>query len=226
MSEYQLSLNARTIVGKKLAGLRAEDQIPSVVYGGQNNPINTQSAYNETEKVLHAAGYHSPVDLIIDGKKQMAIIKNVDLDPRSRKILNVEFQAVSEDEVVTATTPIMIVGFEGSPASKLHYTLLQVMEEIEIKAKPSELPASISADASQLKELDDRLTISDLDLPQGVELADKEIDSEQIVASIYDPAAEAAAREAEDAKAAEESVDAADVPSDNGSKPSEEEAAE
>ena len=226
MSEYQLSLNARTIVGKKLAGLRAEDQIPSVVYGGQNNPINTQSAYNETEKVLHAAGYHSPVDLIIDGKKQMAIIKNVDLDPRSRKILNVEFQAVSEDEVVTATTPIMIVGFEGSPASKLRYTLLQVMEEIEIKAKPSELPASISADASQLKELDDRLTISDLDLPQGVELADKEIDSEQIVASIYDPAAEAAAREAEDAKAAEESVDAADVPSDNGSKPSEEEVAE
>lgn len=218
MSEYQLNLAARTVVGKKLAALRAQDQIPSVVYGGQNEPIMTQSVYNETEKILRAAGYHSPVDLTIDGKKQMAIVKNVDLDPRSRKIVNVEFQAISADEVVTATTPIVLVGFDGSPASKLHYTLLQVMEEIEIKAKPSELPSEVTADASKLEKLDDKLTVSNLDLPKGVELADKELDSEQVIANLYDPAAEAAAREAEDA---EETVDAADVPSDNGSKPGE-----
>lgn len=221
MSEYQLNLAARTVVGKKLAALRAQDQIPSVVYGGQNEPIMTQSVYNETEKILRAAGYHSPVDLTIDGKKQMAIVKNVDLDPRSRKIVNVEFQAISADEVVTATTPIVLVGFDGSPASKLHYTLLQVMEEIEIKAKPSELPSEVTANASKLEKLDDKLTVSNLDLPKGVELADKELDSEQVIANLYDPAAEAAAREAEDAKAAEETVDAADVPSDNGSKPGE-----
>ena len=41
---------------------------------------------------------------------------------------------------------------------------------------------------------------------------------EQVVASLYDPAAEAAVREAEDEKPG---VDAADVPSDNGSKPEE-----
>lgn len=224
MSEYQLNLAARTVAGKKLATLRAQDQIPSVVYGGQKDPIMTQSAYNETEKVLRGAGYHSPVDLTIDGQKQMAIIKHVDVDPRSRKIVNVEFQAVSADEVVTATAPIVLAGFDGSPASKLHYTLLQVMEEIEIKAKPSELPSELTIDASQLATLEDKLTIADLVLPQGVELADKELESDQIVASLYDPAAEAAAREAEDAAAAEAGeTAAADVPSDNGSKPGTEE---
>ena len=71
--------------------------------------------------------------------------------------------------------------------------------------------------------VDDKITIADIKLPKGVELADKELDSEQVIASLYDPAAEAAAREAEEKAAAEaEPVEAADVPSDNGEKPTEE----
>ena len=100
--------------------------------------------------------------------------------------------------------------------------MLQVMEEIEVKAKPADLPEKITADASKFATLDDKLTVADLELPKGVELADKELSSEQVIASIYDPAAEAAAREAEEAAAAEANTDAADVPSDNGSKPEEE----
>ena len=85
----------------------------------------------------------------------------------------------------------------------------------------------MTVDASGLKEIDDKITISDIKLPAGVELADKEMDPEQVVASLYDPAAEAAAREAEEKAAAEaEEVSAADVPSDNGSKPEEEQSAE
>ena len=95
------------------------------------------------------------------------------------------------------------------------------MEEIDVKAKPADLPEKIVVDASKFATLDDKLTIADLELPKGVELADKELAKDQVVASIYDPAAEAAAREAEEAAAAEANTDAADVPSDNGSKPEE-----
>ena len=217
MSENKLTLKKRTVAGKKLASLRDQDLVPSVVYGGQNEPILTQSVYNETEKVLKSAGYHSPVDLDIDGKKQMAIIKNVDLNPRNRKIVNVEFQAVSADEVVEATTPIVIVNYDTSEASKLHLDLLQVMEEVEVKAKPADLPKEITADGSKLEKVDDKLTVADLELPKGVELADKELDPAQPIANVYDAAAEAAPQEEKD-KAAE-TVDAADVPADNGSKP-------
>ena len=99
------------------------------------------------------------------------------------------------------------------------------MEEIDVKAKPADLPKELVIDATELKEVDDKLVIADIKLPSGVEFADKELDMNQVVASLYDPAAEAAAREAEEKAAAEaEPVDAADVPSDNGEKP--EEAAE
>lgn len=221
MSENKLSLNARTVSGKKVAGLRAEGLIPSVIYG-EGEPILAQSTYNETEKVLLAAGYHSTIDVDIDGKKKLVIVKDVNLDPVSRRIVNVEFQAVSADRAIEATTPIKIENFETSDASKAHFTVLQVMEEIDVKAKPSDLPKELVIDASNMATLEDKLTIADIVLPKGVEFADKELSGEQPVAILTDPAAEAAAREAEDAAAKEAGeTDAADVPSDNGSKPEE-----
>ncbi len=218
MSDIKLTLVKRTATGKELSALRATGMIPSVVYGGEVEPALTQSAYNDTEKVLRAAGYHSTIDLTINDKTQMALVKNVDINPVSRRIINIEFQAVSADKPVEAITPIVLTGFGGSEANKLHLVLSQVMEEIEVKAKPADLPKEITADASALADVEGRILVKDLILPNGVELADKELDPEQVVANVYDPAAEAAAREAE---SAEESVDAADVPSDNGAKPEE-----
>ncbi len=193
----QLSLDKREATGKQLKALRAAGQIPSVVYGGEM-PIMTTSAYNETDKVLHEVGYHSPVELSIAGQVQLAIVKNVDIDPVSRRVLNVEFQAISADEVVEATTPIRIVDFEASDAAKKHYVILQVMEEVEIKARPSDLPEEIIVVGSKLAELDDRLTLADLQMPANVAIADKELENTTVIANVYDPAAEAAAREAED----------------------------
>lgn len=218
MSEYKLTLEKREITGKKLKALRAEGKIPSVVYGGKT-PILGASEYVATEKVLEKAGYHSPIDLDIAGKKQLAIVKSIQSDAVSRKIINVEFQAISANEEVTATTPIVIVNFEGSEASKTyHFSMTHAITEIEVKAKPADLPSEIEIDASKLASVEDKLVIADIVLPKGVEFADKELDKEQVVASLFDPAAEAAAREAE---AEAEPMDAADVPADNGSKPEE-----
>ena len=113
----QLSLTSRSIQGKKLKALRAAGQIPSVIYGDET-PLLAASDYNATEKVLLAAGYHSPIELMLDGQPHLAIVKNISLDPVSRRIMNVEFQAVSADEVVEATTPIRIDGFDQSDSGK------------------------------------------------------------------------------------------------------------
>ena len=197
MAEYKLTLKKRELVGKKTKALRKEGLIPSVVYGGKE-PVLLASEYVATDKVLAGAGYHSPIDLDMDGKQQLAIVKDIHIDPVSRKIVNVEFQAITANQAVEATTPIVIINFEASDASKIyHFAMTQSIEEIDIKAKPADLPKSLEIDATNLKELDDKITLADLKLPKGVELADKELDSEQVIASLYDPAAEAAAREAE-----------------------------
>lgn len=219
MSEYKLSLEKRELTGKKAKLLRAKGLIPSVIYGDKE-PIMASSEYVATMKVLEKAGYHSPIDLELDGKKKLAIVKDIHFDAVSRKIINVEFQAISAKEVVEATTPIVIVNFGESDASKLyHFMYNQAIAEIDVKAKPADLPKELELDASKLVSVDEKLAIKDLVLPKGVEIADKELDPEQVVISLYDPAAEAAAREAE--AETETTVEAADVPSDNGSKPEE-----
>ena len=203
MAEYKLELKKREIVGKKTNLLRKEGLIPSVVYGGKE-PILGSSEYVATEKVLEKAGYHSPIDLTIDGKKKMAIVKDVHIDPVSRKIVNIEFQSIKANEVVEATTPITIVNFEASEASKtFHFALNQTMEEIDVKAKPADLPSELTIDATLMKEIEDKITIADIKLPEGVEFADKEIDMQQVIATLFDPAAEAEKREAEEAAAVE-----------------------
>ena len=220
MSEEKLALAKREVSGKKVKSLREQGLIPSVVFGGKE-PIMTQSVYNETEKAVRIAGYHSPIDLTIDGKKQMALVKNVAMDPVKRTILNIEFQAISANEVVEATTPIKIVGFESSDANKAHLVLSQVLEEIDVKAKPADLPEAIEIDASKLATIEDGLTVADIVLPAGVTFADKEIDMDLTIANVYDPAAEAAEREAQaeadkaadEAKAAEEAA-AAEAPAE------------
>ncbi len=225
MAEYKLALKKREITGKKLKSLRAEGLIPSVGYGGKE-PVLLSSEYVATEKVLMGAGYHSPIDLDMAGKKQLAIVKDVHIDPVSRKIVNIEFQAISAKEVVEATTPVVIVGFEESEASKIyHFAMTQSIEELDVKAKPADLPKELEIDASKMKEVDDKLTIADIKLPEGVVFSDKELDPEQVVASLYDPAAEAEKREAED-KVAAEVAEAGEETEATGEEPKAEESTE
>ena len=208
MSEYKLTLKEREITGKKVKSLRADGLIPSVVYGGKEQLL-LASEYVPTEKVLLEAGYHSPIDLMVDGKKHLAIVKDVHIDPVSRRIVNVEFQAISAREAVVATTPIVIVGFDESEASKTyHFALNQSIDEIDVKAKPADLPKELEINASSMESIDDKLKLSNIKLPENVEFAEKELDMEQVIASLYDPAAEAEKREAEEAAEAAAATEA------------------
>ena len=217
MSEISLNLTKRELTGKKAKSLREKGIVPSVVFGGKE-PILTQSEYVETDKAVRAVGYHSPLDLVIDGKKQMAMVKTVAMDPVKHTFINIEFQSIKANAVVEATAPIVVVNYESSDASKAHLEILHVLEEVEVKAKPADLPEAIEVDASKLAAAGDRLIVADIVLPKGVEFADKEIDTEAVIANVYDPATEAAERDAkaesdkaaEDARAAEAEAEAAE----------------
>lgn len=206
MSEYSLKLEKREVTGKKAQALRVKGFIPSVIYGGKQ-PLLAASEYVATDKVVRAASYHSPITLNYDGKNKLAMLKTVHVDPVSHKIMNLEFAEISAREAVEADTPIVVEGFAESEASKVaRLAFTQVLDEIAIKAKPADLPKELVVNAAGLTSLEDKLQVKDIVLPAGVEFANKEIDLEQAIIALYDPAAEAAAREAEEAAAAEEAA--------------------
>ncbi len=196
VSYTSLKLDERTVEGKKLAKLRSSGYIPSVVYGGKNQPIMAQSKQIETVKVVRSVGRHTPVSLSIDGKKRLAIIKSIDIDPVKHVIRHVAFHLIKQSDVITTEVPVILTGLGESAAEKAGLVILQAIEDMEIKAKPADLPESIEIPVAGLATTDDKITVGDIKLPEGVEFADNEQDTELVIANVYEPSALAAANEA------------------------------
>lgn len=217
MSNISLTLGIRTVTGKKVASLRKLGIVPSVVYGGTAVPISTQSLIVETTKVAHTAGKHSPVDITIDGKKKLAIIKSIDIDPIRHEVRHIAFHTIKQNEKIVTEVPIILIGLGESVAEKAGLIVLQAIEHVEVRAIPANLPESIELSIVDLATDDDKLTIANITLPEGVEFADHEQDMDLVIANVY----ETAALEAANDKAAgdAEPEEAADVEADNGDAP-------
>ncbi|PKL31320.1 50S ribosomal protein L25 [Candidatus Saccharibacteria bacterium HGW-Saccharibacteria-1] len=211
MNDLLLELQERDVDGKKVAQLRKENLIPSIVYGGQSVPIMTQSPIVETTKLAKAAGKHTPINIVIGGKKKLAIIKTIDVDPIKHSIRHLAFHTIKQSDVITAEVPIVLIGEGDSIAEKAGLVVLQAIEQIEVKAKPADLPESIELSIINLATDDDKLTVADIKLPKGVEFADVDQDMELAIASVYEPSALQAANDSAggDEDAAVEDVEVA-----------------
>lgn len=210
--DISLKLSERTAMRKKVNKLRAEGMVPSVVYGGHSDPVHTQSPLVETTKVVHKAGKHSPVHLEIEGKKKLAIIKTIDVDPVKHRVRHVAFHTIKQNEAIVTEVPIHLVGMGESPAERAGLVVLQAIEHVEIKAKPADLPEALEVSLESLESTEDKLLLSDVKLPEGVVFADHDLNLELVVANVYEPSAlqaqnEAAAGDAEGPISEEESAE-------------------
>lgn len=212
MNEISLKLDPRTVSGKKVRRLRQDGFVPSVVYGGHADPLATQSQLVETTKVVQAAGRHTPVHLTIDGKKKLAIIKTIDIDPVKRRVRHVAFHTIKQNEKIVTEVPIVLTGEGESAAEKAGLVVLQAIEQVGIRALPANLPEALEVSIVNLASTDDKLLLSDIVLPTGVEYADIDQDLELVVANVYEPSALQAANEAAGGGAEDETA----VEADNG----------
>ena len=224
-----LNLALRTLHGKKARQLRSEGIVPAIVYGPGVEPISTQAEYNVIEKVWRHAGKHTPVHLTIDGKKKLAMIKDVDLDPVKRRLRHVSFHAVNIKDKIVAEVPIHLTGEGESPAERAGLVVLQSLERLEVRALPMDLPEALEVSLASMVEAGDRLTVGDITLPENVEFvehktghedADDEDEHEhsftdQVIATVYEPSALQAANESAGGDAEDES----EVESENGEAP-------
>lgn len=213
--KINLKLDVREYQGKKVARLRNAGIVPGVVYGHGFEPILVQAEYGVLDKVVREAGKHTPVNVTIDGKKKITLIKDIDRAPVKARIRHVSFHAVKANEVVHAEVPIHLVGEGESAAEKGGLIVLQAIEAIEIKAKPADLPEALEVSIIDLATDEDKITLADITLPEGVEYADVEQDLDLVVANVYEPAALEAANEAAAGDA--ELEDVADVEAEHGS---------
>lgn len=223
--KLQLTLEERTLHGKKVAKLRKDGLVPAVVYGPGIEPISLQVEDGVMKKLYRQAGTYTPVNLTVGTKKMITMIKDVDHDPVKGTIRHVSFHAVNAKEPVTAEVPIHLIGEGESEAERNGLIVLQALDKIEVRALPMDLPEAIEVSIVDLKEAGEKVTLANATLPEGVEFVehddhhgqhDEEEEKPQIsdlmVASVWEPAALQAANEA----AAGDAEDVSEVESENG----------
>lgn len=179
-----LDLKGRAVLRKRLAGLRGEGLVPAVVHNHGKQSFHVAGEYVSISKTVQQAGKHHPVNLTIDGKPQLALIKQIDFEPTKNRIRHVVFQAVKQNEAVEAEVPVVFKTDAEIPAEKLSLLVLKQLDHVQVKALPKDLPNELVVDPSVLTEVGDSLSVADIIAVNNVEIL---TDQEQQIAIVEMP---------------------------------------
>ncbi len=182
MEKIELQAQKREAIGKALNSLRKDGFLPSVIYGHNFEAVPIQIKYIDFEKVFKKAGESTLVNLKIGGKDESTIIKDVQKDPVSDKIIHADFYKVSLTEKIKANVPVVFVG--ESEAVKDGGILVKTVNELEVEALPQDLPHEFQIDISSLKKIGDHILIRDIAVSGRVKI---EANPEDMVALIQEP---------------------------------------
>ncbi len=172
-----LSAARRVEEGNALDALRAKGVMPAVVYGPKQESIAIAVPQRDFEKVFKKAGESTVVNLAVDGVEIPTLIHEVDLDPITNAPRHADFYAIVKGQKVQVKIPLEFIG--ESAAVKAGANLIKVLHEIEVEADPTNLPHELLVDISRLAAVDDQIVAGDIQLPEGVSLAENK---EEVVA--------------------------------------------
>jgi large subunit ribosomal protein L25 len=177
----------RDVIGKASHRLAAENRIPAVLYGAGRESLSISVDRHEFELLMahHAAG-STIVEMEVAGDKKPvnAIIRELQTSPVKGTILHVDFLAVDMRKLIHAAVALHWV---NDPAGvKAGGVLTTNLHEVNVEAKPGDLPQAIDVDVAAL-EIGDSLHVSDIVAPHGVTILD---DPEEVLVSVQAPRAE------------------------------------
>lgn len=194
MATEKITAETRSEFGKGAARrIRRADKIPAVLYGHGNDPVHLTLPGHDTMMALKHGGANALLDLDIDGKSQLALTKQVQVDPIRRTLEHIDFVAVRRGEKVTVDIPIHVVGEAARET-------LVVTENatVQVEAEATHIPESIEVSVEGA-EAGTQILASDLTIPEGATLL---VDPETLIVNVTEQvSAEALEAELEEAEA-------------------------
>lgn len=223
MSEtFTLDAKARQDVGKGASRRlrKLNDQIPAIVYGAGKPAQPLTLDHNKVLAVLkNEAFYSSILKLNIDGKAESVVLKDMQRHPYKPKIEHMDFLRIKANEKLTMSVPLHFLNEESCKGVKEGGMISHLMTEVEIRCLPKNLPEYLALDLTNL-ELDQTLHLSDLTLPEGVEILALTHDDPQD-AAVVSVHIQKAAAESEETAGSEDSAESGDTEKSNDANKSE-----
>lgn len=166
---YALSAQARTVVGKKVKQLRANGEVPAVIYGKTQEPVHVQIPWSDLRVALLASGGTGLVDVNVGSETYTTLVRVVDRDPvRQDIVLHVDFYAVNLKEKLVSTVPVSMINTEET-ALRIGGRVIFETTSLEVECLPTNIPDEIVIDTSVLEEIGQSILVSDLASIEGVE---------------------------------------------------------
>ncbi|HEY2093408.1 MAG TPA: 50S ribosomal protein L25 [Thermoanaerobaculia bacterium] len=183
MAEVSLEVSRREQGGKNVARrLRAAGKVPAVVYGGHRDPVAIEVDRKNISELIQKSehGIRSIFLLKMTGSDQQrhAMIKDLQIDPISRRLTHIDFVRVLMDEVIRTSVPVHING--TALGVKEGGILDWQLRELHIECLPNAIPDAIEVDVTPLGS-HDYLHVRDLKVAEGVKVLD---DAERIVVGV------------------------------------------
>ncbi len=168
--DLTLAIERREEAGTTHArALRRNGKIPAVLFGHGTTPQHIAFEARIFDDLLHRGARSSLITLTLNGRKtDTALVRELQRDPLTRKIIHADLQRVSVDEEVHTSVPIVAVGV---PIGVREYggVLDMITRELEIAGPVNRLPSQVEVDVSELS-IHDHITASQVKLPDGFKL--------------------------------------------------------
>lgn len=171
MSEFEVKAVARDDLGKAATRrLRREGLVPAVLYGGTAEPASVSLRANELKKQLENESFYSTLLTVNHGsKKEQVVLKGLQRHPATDAVMHVDFQRASATQVLHMQVPLHFINEEACVGRKAGGALTHMLNDVAVTCMAKDLPEYIEVDVANL-EIGDTLHLSQLNVPDGVEL--------------------------------------------------------
>ena len=169
MDQIVMEAQPRSVTGKKVKTLRRQGLVPLVVYG-RTEPRNIQAVEFDTQRAIaHAGGQLIALNVEGAAAPLVVLAREVQRDAISGKLIHADLYEVDITEKIQVEVSLTLSG-EAPLVETGEAMLLQVMNAVEIECLPTEIMQSIDVDVSALVSFDDVIRVSDLSVPEGIEV--------------------------------------------------------
>ncbi len=198
--------------------LRHAGQVPAILYGAGKETAMLTLSHNSLYHNLEDESFHSSILTVdIGGKKEKAILRDVQMHAFKQLIMHIDLQRISAKDKIHMNVPLHFTGGEEAPGVKVENGIMShLMTELEIVCLPADLPEFLAVDVSAL-QLGDSIHLTEITLPEGVESTilshggdDLAIVTVMAVRAVVEDEAEAAEEGEDGEEAAADDADAAE----------------
>ena len=186
--EFALNAEVRSDLGKGASRRlrRNVAMVPAVIYGGEKAPQSISLLAKELAKLLeNEASFSHVLNLNVAGSTESVLIKALQRHPAKGYVMHADFIRVVAGQKLTAHVPLHFLNQETSVGVKTQGgEVSHTLVEVEVSCLPKDLPEFIEVDMAAV-EVGQIVHLSDLKLPQGVELVALAHGNDLAVANIH-----------------------------------------